>query len=80
MLVQNQPNYPIQHFTQYVVYIIWNAFCSPIVTINAALTAFFFGDYVTKFFDGIDFCQNSILAWTGIHSGHDMEDHSGHQM
>ena len=58
MLVQANT---IGNLINYIMYQIWIQMCSPIVGTLAFFTALFFGDYVTAFYNGLEFCEGSFL-------------------
>ena len=45
----------------YIVFQIWMQVCNPVVGLLAFFTALTMGDYVTAFYDGLDFCEGSFL-------------------
>jgi len=45
----------------YIIYTYWMAICTPITGFFSFVTALFFGDYVTSFYNGNDFCSGSFL-------------------
>jgi hypothetical protein len=45
----------------YIIYSYWMAICTPITGFFSFVTALFFGDYVTSFYNGNDFCSGSFL-------------------
>ena len=45
----------------YIIYSYWMAFCTPITGFFSYITALFFGDYVSAFYKGVDFCSGSFL-------------------
>ena len=45
----------------YIIYQVWMSLCSPITGLLAFFTALFMGNYVSAFYDGLDFCEGSFL-------------------
>jgi len=48
-------------FIMYVIYSYWMAFCTPITGLFSFITALFMGDFISSFYQGVDFCSGSFL-------------------
>ena len=51
----------IMEFAYYISYNYWMSVCAPLAGLLTFFTALFFGDYVTAFYNGMDFCSGVIL-------------------
>ena len=49
------------NWIMFIIYSWWMRICTPIVGFLTFFTALFFGDYVTAYYNGLDFCQGSFL-------------------
>ena len=45
----------------YIVFQVWMSLCSPITGLLAFFTALTMGNYVSAFYDGLEFCEGTFL-------------------
>ena len=51
----------IADLISYLIFVFWTSVCNPIAGFFAFVSALFFGDYVSAVYEGIDFCQGTLL-------------------